>query len=1332
MTAPVSVSTVEPMSDSPVATNSPGGTHSEALGASQTWSVPQSSKAPLMHLINRPSAAQAPQYRAAPAPEACFTHRHLREDTQRQKLVIAKLAAAYALDGRGPLETIVSVLRLAVERYMAGGAEELAPELCSLVVACARPPVRQPMVDEAANRRARGELLSTLSRVASSAPAKLRAAAVATLTSLLHPVGWPGAIDRGPESLLPSQSMAVALAESTSAPADAVSGLRDASGEAQLRGACAVLLSMARCSARVRRRLVEADVASAIVHQLYVVTEAEATMARGGGAGASPSTPATGRGASSALDDVDGEDSLQGSSKRLSLDTIIGDDDYRQMRRSARLSAVEDAKLAAARFHSLGASGFVKFVDGGAAIDQHVYDEDVDEDEDGDELDPPPVEPPEPAAPRQRRAASAAAAQVGNSRVGAANVGMGHVARRPPPMWPVGAASTMGTLSMQLLDLMGSLCTETHHGSGSDDVSTHSARCATAVEATAALVAAGAIRPTAAALELSLAGLRTHSERRRRLDALTILQQLASVEPDGPAQLRETRCLELLAHAVGGARGASTRGLHGCTREREDAEMLDSALSLLRRGIEADGQFAETMWTHEPCVGALVRAIDTLGVPPTPPAAALRPGGTRAVLAVSAEHVVHGLNGIVAGGASGASRSSSSSSGGGGSGTGGSSAMLIGWPSLVNELLTTRALEVVGEMVHRAPDTSIPPLTASRAATIASRAAKGDPVALAEAAAEATRAARMRVATSLLAAVGDAARRITSAGQGFHGMPSHSHSQGTHGMPPPPLLERLLQVLTALITVAPTVVRAYAERLSLTRLLTSYAVQIFASPACRGGAAPSRERLATGAVAAASGCFDVLSAMATTDSACAMAMCDAGVFTAVLEGMRLPFVRGAAPHDARLLIRAVDLLAALSADAGVSTWPKVVASVRRCGGVGTVLESIGLATASLLAPLLTLLADWLRSPQLRDEFRRWRAPAGLLLPAPPVSAGACAGSGAEDGADAVRMVLLAWQSAETHPQNSHLVRAPRFQGRPDAKGLIDPLPPPESLPAWRAKMGAADRTSGVALATASLLSRTAPLHARIGALVQQLRFGGSTDGMGLPALPPSEAALLVAAESYADVATSRAWKQCAVELAEEGIVPLPADASRQAATIRAGGARIDGVWSAQHELRTADSADKANRETITYQLLVHAKDANPMNVMRQRPTGAKLSLDQRRRGQVAMRKMLQNTTIPYVADKSALREQRQTQAKLLVPSKLVERAENWLIDGSVGSQHAAAAKLQAAQRGKKAREQTQKKKSEKKPANSPSKAPRAQSASYQRDQTVPNPRPTSATTQRVG
>jgi len=1277
------------------------------------------------------------------APEACFTHRHLREDTQRQKLVLAKLAAAYALDGRGPLETIVSVMRLAAERYMAGGAEELAPELCSLVVACARPPMRQPMVDEAANRRARGELLSTLSRVASSAPAKLRAAAVATLTSLLHPVGWPGAIDRGPDSLLPSQSMAVALAESTSAPADAVSGLRDASGEAQLRGACAVLLSMARCSARVRRRLVEADVASAIVHQLYVVTEAEATMAKGGGAGASPSTPVAG--ASTQLD-VDGEDSWQGPSKRHSLDTIIGDDDYRQMRRSARLSAVEDAKLAAARFHSLGVNSTCEFDDGGAAIEQHVYDEDVDEDEDGDELDPPPVEPPEPAAPRQRRADSAtavaaAAALVGNSCLGAAGARMARVApvaRRPPPVWPVGAASTMGALSMQLLDLMGSLCTETHHGSGSDDVSTDSARCATAVEATAALVAAGAIRPTAAALELSLAGLRTHSERRRRLDALTILQQLASVEPDGPAQLRETRCLELLAHAVGGARGASTRGLHGCTREREDAEMLDSALSLLRRGIEADGQFAEMMWTHEPCVGALVRAIDTLGLPPTPPSAALRPGGTRAVLAVSAERVVHGLNGIVAGGASGA-RSSSSSTSTSSSGTGGSSTMLIGWPPQVNELLTTRALEVVGEMAHRASDTSAPPLTASRTATIASRAAKGDPVALAEAAAEATRAARMRVATSLLAAVGDAARRITAAGQGIHEMPSHSqshsqsHSHVTHGMPP--LLERLLHVLTALITVAPTVLRAYAERLSLSRLLMSYAVQIFSSPACRGGAAPSHKRLATGAVASASGCFDVLSAMATSDSACAMTLCDAGVITLVLEGMRLPFVRGAATHDARLLIRAVDLLAVLSADAGAPTWPKVIASVRRCGGVGTVLETIGLSTASLLAPLLTLLADWLRSPQLRDEFRRWRAPAGLLLPAPSVSTVAGAGAGAEDGSDAVRMVLLAWQSAETHPQNSHLVRAPGFKGRPDAKGLIDPLPPPESLPSWRTKMGAADRTSGVALATASKLSRTAPLHARIGSLVQQLRFGGSTDGVGLPALPPSEAALLVAAESYADVATSRAWKQCAVELAEEGIVPLPADASRQAATIRAGGARIDGVWSAQHELRTADSADKANRETITYQLLVHAKDANPMNVMRQRPTGAKLSLDQRRRGQVAMRKMLQNTTIPYVPDKSALREQRQTQAKLLVPSKLVERAENWLIDGSVGSQHAAAAKLQAAQRGKKAREQTQKKKSEKsekKPANSPSKAQRAQSASYQRVQTVPNPRPTSATTQRVG
>jgi len=237
---------------------------------------------------------------------------------------------------------------------------------------------------------------------------------------------------------------------------------------------------------------------------------------------------------------------------------------------------------------------------------------------------------------------------------------------------------------------------------------------------------------------------------------------------------------------------------------------------------------------------------------------------------------------------------------------------------------------------------------------------------LAEAAAEATRAAKMRVATSLLAAVGDAARRITAAGQGIHEMPSHSqsHSHVTHGMPPPPLLERLLHVLTALITVAPTVLRAYAERLSLSRLLMSYAVQIFSSPACRGGAAPSHKRLATGAVASASGCFDVLSAMATSDSACAMTLCDAGVITLVLEGMRLPFVRGAATHDARLLIRAVDLLAVLSADAGAPTWPKVIASVRRCGGVGTVLETIGLSTASLLAPLLTLLADWLRSPQL--------------------------------------------------------------------------------------------------------------------------------------------------------------------------------------------------------------------------------------------------------------------------------------------------------------------------------------------------------------------------------
>ena len=55
--------------------------------------------------------------------------------------------------------------------------------------------------------------------------------------------------------------------------------------------------------------------------------------------------------------------------------------------------------------------------------------------------------------------------------------------------------------------------------------------------------------------------------------------------------------------------------------------------------------------------------------------------------------------------------------------------------------------------------------------------------------------------------------------------------------------------------------------------------------------------------------------------------------------------------------------------------------------------------------------------------------------------------------------------------------------------------------------------------------RAAPLHARIGALIQVLRFATGPDGVPLPPLPPAETSLLIAAESYTDVQTSRVFRE---------------------------------------------------------------------------------------------------------------------------------------------------------------------------------------------------------------
>lgn len=262
--------------------------------------------------------------------------------------------------------------------------------------------------------------------------------------------------------------------------------------------------------------------------------------------------------------------------------------------------------------------------------------------------------------------------------------------------------------------------------------------------------------------------------------------------------------------------------------------------------------------------------------------------------------------------------------------------------------------------------------------------------------------------------------------------------------------------------------------------------------------------------------------------------------------------------------------------------------------------------------------------------------------------------------------------------------------RPNAISLIAPLPPLSSLPSWRTR--AADRHSGVSSQNTLAVVREAPLHSKIGALVQLLRFAGGADGFALPPLPAAETALLVAAESFADVQTSRTWRQVGAEIDAEGWLAVSADRTRQQASVNAGGARIDGVWSAQDQILEAALARDINLEAVHYEHLASPKDANPMNIRGLRPTGSKRSLEQRRRGQLAMRQMLERTKVPWVADKAALKEQKATRALLHEPSRLVARAEAWLTEGSVGNRHAAATKLQAAQRSKKAREEVMEKK----------------------------------------
>jgi hypothetical protein len=204
-----------------------------------------------------------------------------------------------------------------------------------------------------------------------------------------------------------------------------------------------------------------------------------------------------------------------------------------------------------------------------------------------------------------------------------------------------------------------------------------------------------------------------------------------------------------------------------------------------------------------------------------------------------------------------------------------------------------------------------------------------------------------------------------------------------------------------------------------------------------------------------------------------------------------------------------------------------------------------------------------------------------------------------------------------------------------------------------------------------------------------MRFAGSVDGVSLPPLPPAETALLVAAESHVDVETSRQWRKVALELREEGVEPVEYDVVRLNERRHAGGARIDGVWAAQEHIYAMAMAEDANREVVQYQKVVGQTNSNPMLVplgeARLRGMGNKKSLEQRRRGALAMKAMLERSRLKYVPDKQALHEQRLTQQQLSGPSRLEARAAAWIYEASGGDLNKAAATLQAAQRGKNAR-----------------------------------------------
>ena len=175
------------------------------------------------------------------------------------------------------------------------------------------------------------------------------------------------------------------------------------------------------------------------------------------------------------------------------------------------------------------------------------------------------------------------------------------------------------------------------------------------------------------------------------------------------------------------------------------------------------------------------------------------------------------------------------------------------------------------------------------------------------------------------------------------------------------------------------------------------------------------------------------------------------------------------------------------------------------------------------------------------------------------------------------LTALTDHSPQASPHTAPLVRQPAYGGTRASHAaalLMQPLQPLPNLPRWQ--LSPATRSSGVSASVMAAVPRTAPLHVRVASLIQLVRTNCANDGCSMPTLPPFEASLLLAAESCKDVLVAREWRACELELAKEGVVPMAADRSRIAATVHSGGSRIDGVWSAQHEMLTEELSRDMN------------------------------------------------------------------------------------------------------------------------------------------------------------